>query len=117
MTVQEDVAAFNEEFAVGLAKNDAVRVSYLYTEDAVFLSQGAPPVRGRDEIRDLFLRMPSSSEPITFESREILEDGDLVVDIGTLLVGGVGFGKYVIVHRRQADGTLKIAVDVPLGDR
>jgi len=116
MTVQDDVASFNEEFADGLARSDADRVSSLYTEDAVFLSQGAPPIRGRDEIRELFLRMPSSSEPITFDSREILEDGDLVVDIGTLLVGGVGFGKYVIVHRRQADGSLKIAVDVPLGD-
>jgi ketosteroid isomerase-like protein len=60
--------------------------------------------------------MPSSPERITFETREVLEDGDLVIDIGTLLVGGVGFGKYVVVHRRQEDGTLKIAVDVPLSD-
>lgn len=116
MTILEELATFNEDFADALERNDSQRVANLYTEDAVFLSQGAQTVRGRDDIRELLLRMPSSPERITFETREVLEDGDLVVDIGTLLIGGVGFGKYVVVHRRQADGTLKIAVDVPLSD-
>jgi uncharacterized protein (TIGR02246 family) len=116
MTIHEELASFNEEFADGLEKKDSERVANLYTEDAVFLSQGADAVHGRENIRELLLRMPSSPERITFETREVLEDGDLVIDIGTLLVGGVGFGKYVVVHRRQEDGALKIAVDVPLSD-
>jgi ketosteroid isomerase-like protein len=116
MTILEELASFNKEFAVGLEQNDSERVADLYTKDAVFLSQGADTVHGQENIRELLLRMPSSPERISFETREVFEDGDLVVDTGTLLVGGVGFGKYVVIHRRQADGTLKIAVDVPLSD-
>ncbi len=116
MTVHDEVVAFNEEFADALEQRDPDRVARLYTEDAVFLGQGSPTVHGRDEIRELLLRMPAAAEKITFETGEVVEDGDLVIDIGTLLTGGVRFGRYVVVHRRQPDGSLKIAVDVPVGD-
>jgi uncharacterized protein (TIGR02246 family) len=116
VAILEELASFNEEVADALEKNDSERVANLYTVDAVFLSQGANAVHGREEIRELMARMPASAERITFQTRDVLEDGDLVVDIGTLLVGGVPFGKYVVIHRRQADGSLKMAVDVPLSD-
>jgi ketosteroid isomerase-like protein len=116
MTIRDELAAFNEEFAVALEKRGPDRVSRLYTDDAVFLSQGAAMVRGRDEIRELLLRLPPAPERITFEIGEVIEDGDLVIDIGNLLAGGARFGRYVVIYRRQADGTLKLAVDVPLSD-
>lgn len=116
MDIREELAAFNEEFADALEQRDPDRVAQLYTEDAVFLGQGSPTVHGRDQIRELLLRMPAAPERITFETGEVIEDGDLVIDVGTLLIGGIRFGRYVVVHRRQADGSLKLAVDVPVGD-
>jgi len=44
------------------------------------------------------------------ESIEVLEGGGLVVDIGRLTTPN-GARKYVIVHERQVDGSLRIAVD------
>jgi len=38
-----------------------------------------------------------------------------VVDIGHTIAAG-GRGKYVVVHRRQPDGSLKIAIDAPSSD-
>ncbi len=116
MSVRGELDAFNEEFADALEARDPERVTRMYAEDAVFLSQGAATVAGRDEIRDLLLRLPPAPERITFKAGEVIEDGDLVIDIGTLLAGGARFGRYVVVYRRQADGSLKIAVDVPVSD-
>lgn len=116
MPIRDELATFNEEFANALERSNSDAVAAMYTEDAVFLSQGAPTVHGREEIRQLMQRMPSSPERITFETDEVMEDGDLVIDVGTLLAGGVRLGRYVVVHRRQKDGSLRIAVDVPLSD-
>lgn len=116
LSIRDELAAFNEEFADALEMRDPERVAQLYAEDAVFLSQGAATVAGRDEIRELLLRMPSAPERITFETGEVIEDGDLVIDVGVLLAGGARFGRYVVVYRRQEDGSLKLAVDVPLSD-
>jgi uncharacterized protein (TIGR02246 family) len=116
MSVRDEIVAFNEEFADALDARDPDRVTQLYTEDAVFLSQEAATVFGRSEIRELLLRLPAAPEKITFEVGDVIEDGDLVIDVGILRAGGVRFGSSFVVYRRQADGTLKMAVDVPLSN-
>lgn len=62
----------------------------------------------------MLAELGTSGGPITFETGEVIEDGDLVIDIGTLLIGGEPSGRYVVVYRRQGDGSLKLAVDVPV---
>ena len=74
MSVRDEIEAFNQEFAEALEGRDPDRVTQLYTEDAVFLSQGAATVSGRDEIRELLLRLPPAPDKITFEAGEIIED-------------------------------------------
>ena len=50
-----------------------------------------------------------------FASEEVLADSELVIDIGHTIAAG-GRSKYVLVHRRQPDGRLKIAIDAPSSD-
>jgi hypothetical protein len=38
----------------------------------------------------------------------------VVVDVGSILREGVPAARYVVIHRRQDDGSLKLFVDVPL---
>lgn len=75
-----------------------------------------PIVRGRAEV-EAFIRKNLTGGPvsITFETGNVLERGDLVVDVGRYETPN-GRGKYVVVHRRQPDGSLKLAVDTATSD-
>jgi ketosteroid isomerase-like protein len=50
-----------------------------------------------------------------FETEEVLASGELVIDIGHNHRGRRR-SKYVVVHRRQPDGSLRIAIDAPTSD-
>lgn len=114
MSTRDEVAALNAEIADALEKRDAAGLTGFYTSDAVFLTNGEPTVVGRDAIRRMFQELPPSDHRISFEAGEILEEGDLVVDIGSIHSGGDRIARYVVVYRRQPDGTLRLAVDVSI---
>lgn len=113
MSVNEELELFYEEFAQALETRDLDRLSQLYTDDAVFLMNGSSPVIGSEQISQLF-QGPPSTKKTTFEVGEVLEDGDLIIDVGMILVDGARVSRFVGVYRRQADGKLKMAVDVPM---
>ena len=116
MTVDEEVRAFNDAFERALAEQDAEALIALYADDARLMLAGQPVIQGRPAIETV-LRAWVKDGPVStrFETEEILADGELVIDIGHTVQAG-GRSKYVVVHRRQADGSLRIAVDAPTSD-
>jgi ketosteroid isomerase-like protein len=116
MTTRDDVTAFNEAFTAAPAAQDVDRVVASYTEDARLLFEGGPMIQGHVAI-EAFLGpgLRKRASVIAFESIEVLDGGSFVVDIGRYTTP-TGNGKYVVVHRRQADGSLKMAVDSATGD-
>jgi ketosteroid isomerase-like protein len=70
VSIRDELASFNKEFAVTLAGNDVDRLADFYTEDAVFLSQGTLAVVGRMRILEMF-RGPSRA-PIRSPSRLVM---------------------------------------------
>jgi ketosteroid isomerase-like protein len=114
VTIRDELSVLNEQFADAFEDRDADRLAELYDDEAVFLSQGTATVVGRDQIREFFRGPRPSSERTVFEVGEVLEDGDVVVDFGTLRRGETRVGRYVVVYRRQPDGSVRLAVDVPL---
>jgi ketosteroid isomerase-like protein len=116
MTIVDELMAFNRSYSDALAAQDFDRVGGMYTEDAVLVTSGQPLLRGREAITAT-LRQQAGPEPvsISFESDTVWESGELVVDVGSWLVGGEEEerGKYVVVLRRQDDGSLKLLVDAP----
>ncbi len=113
MTVDEEVRAFNDTFEQALRDQDAETLLGLYTDDARLLFTGQPVLQGREAI-EAFVRAWLADGPVSvrFESAEVFSSGDLVVDIGYTVQDGTR-GKYVVIHRRGADGRLRIAVDAP----
>ena len=116
MTVEEEVRAFNDAYERALAEQDVDALVSLHTDDARLMMAGRPVVQGRPAIEKV-LREWLSEGPVStrFESEEVLADGELVIDIGHTIAAG-GRSKYVVVHRRQPDGRLKIAIDAPSSD-
>ncbi|HEX4898652.1 MAG TPA: SgcJ/EcaC family oxidoreductase [Candidatus Limnocylindrales bacterium] len=116
MTVDEEVRAFNDAYERALAEQDVETLVSLYTDDARLMMAGQPVIQGRAAIetvfRDWLQEAPVSTR---FETEEILAGGDLVIDIGHTIAAG-GRSKYVVVHRRQPDGSLRIAIDAPTSD-
>jgi len=119
VTIRDELAAFNRAFSEAHASQDFDRIAALYSGDAVFLGAGQPIVRGREAIASMLVALPESDMvPIIFESGDVWESGDLVVDVGSYVVSGVRGqrGKYVVVYLRQADGSLRLLVDAPSSD-
>jgi len=113
-STRDELNALNIEVAEALEKRNAVGLSEFYTNDAVFLTNGEPTVIGQDAIRRMFQELPPGDHRISFEAGEILEEGDLVVDVGSIHSQGERIARYVVVYRRQPGGSLRLAVDVPI---
>ena len=116
MTVDEDVRAFNDAYERALAEQDVEALLSLHTDDARLMLAGQPVIQGRPAIEKV-LREWLTEGPVStrFETEEVLADGELVIDIGHTIAAG-GRTEYVVVHRRQPAGSLRIAIDAPSSD-
>ena len=111
MATRDELAAVNERLSAALAAQDADAVVDLYTDDARLLFTAMPMIRGREAIAKLMNAwLAESPHQMTFETGDVWEAGDIIVDVGTY-ESPRGTGKYVVVYERQADGSLKLAVD------
>ena len=116
MSTRDEVEAFNADFAAALARQDAAHLASLYTADARLHFPGRPMIQGREAIAAMWTEaMESQPASTQFEAGDILEAGNLVVDIGRF-VTPTGSGKYVVVYERDAHGQLRLAVDSASGD-
>jgi len=114
--VRDELDAINAGFGQAFATQDAERLAAFYADDARLLFPGQPIIRGRAAVdaalRDMVAGGPAS---LRFVTDEVIEEGPLVVDIGRI-IGPGGQSKYVVVYRRQPDGSLRIVVDAASSD-
>ena len=116
MAIRDELDAINDGFGEAFATQDAERLAAFYADDARLLFHGQPTVRGRAAV-DAVFREAVSGGPATmrFETDEVIADGSLVVDIGTI-ISRAGESRYVVVYQRQPDGSLRIVVDATNSD-
>ena len=116
MGIRDELDAINAGFGEAFAEQDADRLAAFYAADARLLFHGRPIIRGRAavdaELREMVAGGPAS---LQFVTDEVIEDGSLVVDIGRI-VSATSQSKYVVVYRREADGSLRIVVDAANSD-
>ncbi len=91
-----------------------------YAADAQVLPPNAPRMQGHSQIRALFQGMlDAGAGDVTLETNQLHVEGGLGYGVGTYtyVIRQPGqepvrdSGKYVLVYRRQADGSWKVAVD------
>jgi uncharacterized protein (TIGR02246 family) len=99
-----------------------------YTEDAVQMDPKTPAVKGRENIRKLWTQMPElPGAGVSFQttSVEVARSGDLAYETGTydfVTTDNMGTRKderwkYVVVWKKQGDGSWKAAVDIDNSDQ
>jgi len=115
------------DFAKAAAGKDLDKCASLYLDDAVLFSPGVPAVLGKDNIRKFFDRMlaaPNMQFPFSDVTVDVARSGDLAEDRGSFQVTvtdkkgrpATQTGRYVLVWKKQADGSWKIAADTSAND-
>jgi uncharacterized protein (TIGR02246 family) len=118
---RSEIDALNTQFVQALERGDAAGIAALYAPDARVMPPGMPAMTG-DGIRELwdrFIGMGVNGGALKTLSLE--EHGDVAIEVGEyeMRVGGAlaDNGKYVVVHRRQPDGSWKLGIDIFNSDR
>jgi uncharacterized protein (TIGR02246 family) len=118
----EDRAAIEANgklFAEAFKAGESDKLAALYTEDAVVYPPDEPAVTGREEIAKTFAAFPPVKD-FTEEILEIEGYGDMAYVRGTgvmTMAGPTGQdvvmrGKYIEIHRKQADGSWLMSRDI-----
>jgi uncharacterized protein (TIGR02246 family) len=108
--------------------NDIDKSVSFYTEDAVLMDPNTPALKGRENIRKRWTQMTASSGPgLSFQttSVKVAGSGDLAYETGmydfvtTDKKGKTNDEKwkYVVVWKKQHDGSWKAAVDIDNPDQ
>jgi uncharacterized protein (TIGR02246 family) len=120
-----EIETNNARFCAALGARDTEGLIELYDPEAVLLVPGAPPIRGRDGVgayyENVFAAGVTGAEMRTVQLEEV---GDTIVEIGEYTMAldpprGEAFedsGKYMLVHRRQDNGTWAIWLDMVHSD-
>jgi uncharacterized protein (TIGR02246 family) len=114
--VEQAAAQFSETFNRG----DVAALAAMYDTAAVVLAPNAPPMRGRQNIEALWAgarQQGFKTLNLVVNSVELI--GDHAIELGsyTLVIQPAGQGeltdrgKYVVLWKRQADGTWKLYRD------
>lgn len=120
-----NLAKIREEWVQDLHNKQLEPILKFYAPDAVFLQPNGDRIVGSAALRSLFQRiMASFTSDLTLHSRNFEASGDLAYDSGdfeeslTNLSTGAKIaskGSYVVIYKRQPDGSWKIVQHVWTG--
>jgi ketosteroid isomerase-like protein len=113
---RSDIDALNATFVEGMQKRDAAMIASVYAPDARVLPPGSPAVTGSAIEQYWQGAVDTGVTDGALKTLSLEEFDGVAVEEGQyeLRAGGevVDTGKYVVVHRRQPDGTWKLGVDI-----
>jgi ketosteroid isomerase-like protein len=125
-TVAVEIAAARLAFVTALGGGYPDSAADLYTDDARLLAPSSELVRGRRAIRDFWRAgVDSGIDRVELESLDLQSNANLAYEIGRYmlrLTGDAGApvvdrGKYLLVHRLDADGRWRRLVEMFNPDR
>jgi ketosteroid isomerase-like protein len=113
---RSDIDALNATFVQGLTKGDAALVASVYGTGAHLMPPGSDVLTGPAIEQFWQGAIDSGITGGALETVSVEEHGDVAVEEGEyrMEVGGqvADHGKYVVVHRRQADGSWRFGTDI-----
>ena len=119
--VAKIIRAMDEEFMRLIAARDFKQLTTnFYAEDAQFLPPNQAAIIGRPAIQEALGQIAAGLQKLTYRSDKIEVSGDFAYSIGRHQVtiktaSGAEIhdeGKYLVVYRRQQDGTWRAVADI-----
>ena len=118
--MREAIETLAADFGKAFTNRDIDAVVSFYTDDCKVLAPNAPRVDGKSAMREVLQSyFDMGAEGLTLTTLDVIEAGDVAVECGRYELtirppdadSFIDVGKYVAVHQRQADGSLKMLVD------
>ncbi len=113
---RQAISDANARIVAAIKQGTASAIASELAPDATMLPAGMPALSGRDAIAKLFGALASMGvTDAAITTQEVTVSGDLAVETGTnsLTIKGVASaGKYLVVWKRQSDGSWKIRYDM-----
>jgi uncharacterized protein (TIGR02246 family) len=122
--VKSQIRKLNAAWVAAVAARNVEKVAEFYADDGQFLEPGAPVASGRDAITKAWNGLLTSPGfvSLTFSptSINVAEAGDIAYEVGTYEISmkdakgkpTAEKGKYVVIWKKQADGSWKVEVDI-----
>jgi uncharacterized protein (TIGR02246 family) len=119
--VRADIETVNREIGNAFSRGDAAAIAAFYTDDAVVMPPNSKMIKGRKAIEEFWKgAMGMGVRSIQLDTLDVQSGTDLAYEIGnaTMIIqpqGGKAATdtvKYVVVWKRQPDGSCKLAADI-----
>ncbi len=110
----------NAQFSAAYERGDAAAVAAMYTEDAIVFPPGGEMVKGRAAIERFWKDTMSTVKAAALTTLDVEVSGEMACEVGKVDLKIVPQGqqpatasaKYVVVWKRQADGSWKLHRDI-----
>lgn len=118
---RQEIEATNARSIEAWGRGDAASVAALYTEDATVLPPNSQIVRGRKEVERFWKQMMQRGvRVVELRTLDVTQSGDFAYEVGAYALqirpkrgrATTDKGKYVVVWKRQHDGSWQLAVDI-----
>lgn len=127
--VTQGTSATNRQFEEAIARGDAAGCAAVYTDDAKILPPDSPELTGKQAAQGLWQSIIDMGvKGVSLQTLDLEEMGDRAVERGAATIDIQGesgqtvqaSAKFIVLWRRQADGTWKwqwdcFNFDAPLG--
>ena len=119
--VEQTIRDGTKGYVEAYNRGDAAAAADFYAEDAKVLPANMEMVSGKQAIREFWkTAMEMGVKKINLETAEVGYDGNLAYERGVSIVNiepkgkqaRTERGKYLIVLKRQTDGSWKVALDI-----
>ena len=107
MTMRDQCDRLFTEWDCAAEAGDAQALARLYTEDALLLSPGHPPIRGRQAIEEHYKESLGNGLKFTVKIQDFQDQGDTAYAAGTYESENEN-GNWLEVFQRQSDDSLLI---------
>ncbi|HEV8236750.1 MAG TPA: DUF4440 domain-containing protein [Gemmatimonadaceae bacterium] len=127
--VRQAIDAANTKFSAAAVQGDTAALAALYDNDAVMMMANAPAARGHDAIAKTFAGMGAAIKlsAIKLQTQDVIVSGDYAIETGAYELTGQpsakgaktrhDVGKYIVVWKKQADGSYKLLRDIANSDQ